>query len=53
MGTIGGILEIFIFIAEFIMEPISEHYFMCSAISTFYLLKHSAEQNLFRNKNIN
>ena len=42
-GTIGGILEIFMFVAELIMEPISEHAFLCSAISTFYLVKHSSE----------
>lgn len=46
-GTIGGILEIFMFVAELIMSPISEHAFLCSAISTFYLVKHSSEQNLF------
>ncbi len=46
-GTIGGILEIFMFVAELVMNPISEHAFLCSAISTFYLVKHSSEQKLF------
>ena len=42
-GTIGGILEIFMFIVELVMGPISEHAFLCSAISTFYLVKHGEE----------
>jgi hypothetical protein len=40
-GTIGGILEIFMFVVELVMEPISEHAFMCAAISSFYIIKHS------------
>ena len=47
-GTIGGILEIFMFIVELIMEPISEHAFFCSAISTFCIAKHSEEEKIFK-----
>ena len=47
-GTIGGILEIFMFVVELVMEPISEHAFICSAISTFYIVKHSSEQKIFK-----
>ena len=50
-GTIGGILEIFMFVVELIMEPISEHAFICSAISTFYIIKHRQEEKFF-NKEI-
>ena len=50
-GTIGGILEIFMFFVELIMEPISEHAFICSAISTFYIIKHRKEEKFF-NKEI-
>ena len=50
-GTIGGILEIFMFFVELIMEPISEHAFICSAISTFYIIKHQQEEKFF-NKEI-
>jgi hypothetical protein len=46
-GTIGGILEIFMFVVELVMEPISEHAFMCAAISTFYIIKHSSEEKFF------
>jgi hypothetical protein len=46
-GTIGGILEIFMFVVELIMGPISEHAFMCAAISTFYIIKHSSEEKFF------
>ena len=46
-GTIGGNLEIFMFVVELIMEPISEHAFICSAISTFYIIRHKSEENFF------
>ncbi len=51
-GTIGGILEIFMFVAELIMEPISEHAFLCSAISTFYIAKHSEEDKIFKSEDL-
>ena len=50
-GTIGGILEIFMFVVELIMEPISEHAFICSAISSFYIIKHQSDEKFF-NKEI-
>ena len=50
-GTIGGILETIMFFVALIMEPISEHAFMCSAISTFYIIKHRKEEKFF-NKEI-
>ena len=46
-GTIGGILEIFMFIVELVMEPISDHAFKCAAISSFYIIKHSSEETFF------
>ena len=47
LGTIGGILEVFILLVEWTMEPISEHAFTCAAIQNFYLVKHSASDMLF------
>ena len=51
-GTIGGILEIFMFIVELVMEPISEHAFLCSAISTFYITKHTEEEKIFKTEDL-
>ena len=39
------------FVVELIMEPISEHAFICNAISTFYIIKHRKEEKFF-NKEI-
>jgi hypothetical protein len=47
-GTIGGILEIFMFVVELIMGPITEHAFICSAISTFYIIKHQSNEKFFK-----
>ena len=51
-GTIGGILEIFMFIVELVMEPISEHAFLCSAISTFYITKHTEEETIIKTEDL-
>ncbi len=51
-GTIGGILEIFMFVVELVMEPISEHAFLCSAISTFYIVKHTEEEKVFKSEDL-
>ena len=47
LGNIGGILEIFILIVEWTVQPISEHAFTCAAIQAFYLVKHSASDMIF------
>jgi hypothetical protein len=47
LGTIGGILEVFILLVEWTMEPISEHAFTCAGIQAFYLVKHSASEMIF------
>ena len=49
-GTIGGILEIFMFVVELVMGPISEHAFICSAISTFYIVKHAEDKQIFNSE---
>ena len=51
-GTIGGILEIFMFVVELVMGPISEHAFLCSAISTFYIVKHTEEEKVFKSEDL-
>ena len=51
-GTIGGILEIFMFVVELVMGPISEHAFLCSAISTFYIAKHTEEEKIFKSEDL-
>jgi len=51
-GTIGGILEIFMFVVELFMGAISEHAFLCSAISTFYIAKHTNEEKIFKNEDL-
>lgn len=51
-GTIGGILEIFMFVVELVMEPISEHAFFCSAISTLYIAKHTEKEKIFESEDL-
>jgi len=46
-GAIGGILEIFMFVVELLMGPITDHAFTCAAISSFYIIKHSSEGTIF------
>ena len=48
-GVIGGLIEIFIRIFYFIMNPIAVHSFIMKAISSLYIIKYSGQQKLFEN----